>query len=359
MGQSRVRGEVRAFACQQCRHLVYFDNARCLHCGSALGFLPEPREVVVVEPVGGAIFATPLADAARRWWRCLNASWGCNWMVPVDGDSMWCASCRLTRVRPDTSDPAAVQALMDTEAAKRLLVFELGELGLPVVERSVDAPEGLAFDLVFAPGAPARTGHQGGLITINLQEADDAYREHLRHDLGESYRTMLGHLRHEIGHHYWPGLVERAGRIDEFRAVFGDERDDYGDAITQHYQGTPTTGWIDEHVSAYASVHPWEDWAETFAHYIHIRDTLQTASAFGIRTTDPVVDGRPVPIGAQPPPEDLAAAEFDAILAAWLPLTYALNAVNRSMGHRDFYPFMLPPQAVLKLRFVHEVVTRR
>ena len=280
---------------------MYFDNTRCLTCGRELGFLPGPREIVVVERVDGASFATPFLDPDARWWRCLNASWGCNWMVPADSGETWCASCRLTRGRPDTADVSAVQAWMDTEAAKRLLVFQLGELGLPVVGRSADAPEGLVFDLVYVPGGTVQTGHQAGLVTIDLQEADDAYREHLRRGLQEPYRTMLGHLRHEIGHYYWPSLVVHGGWIDGFRALFGDERVDYAGAIARHHQAAPTTGWEDDHVSAYASVHPWEDWAETFAHYVHIRDTIQTAGAFGIRMADPEVDGARVPVGAASP----------------------------------------------------------
>ena len=332
---------------------------QCPTCGRALGYLPGPREVVVVEPVDGAAFATPFLDAGSRWWRCLNASWGCNWLIPAGCGETWCASCRLTRGRPDTADVAAVQAWMDTEAAKRLLVFQLGELGLPVVDRSADAPDGLAFDLVYVPGGTVQTGHLAGLVTIDLQEADDAYREHVRHDLGEPYRTMLGHLRHEIGHYYWPSLVAGAGWIDGFRELFGDERIDYGGAIAQHPERAPATAWRDDHVSAYASVHPWEDWAETFAHYIHIRDTIQTASAFGIRMTDPVVDGAAVPVGPRPPPTAPVETDFDAILGPWLPLTHALNAVNRSMGQHDLYPFVLTPRVIRKLSFVHDRVSRR
>jgi hypothetical protein len=279
-------------------------------------------------------------------------------MVPADSGETWCASCRLTRGRPDTADVSAVQAWMDTEAAKRLLVFQLGELGLPIVGRSADAPEGLVFDLVYVPGGTVQTGHQAGVVTIDLQEADDAYREHLRHDLGEPYRTMLGHLRHEIGHYYWSSLVDRAGWIDGFRSLFGDERIDYGVAMARHQHAAPPTGWSSDHVSAYASAHPWEDWAETFAHYVHIRDTIQTAGAFGIRMTDPVVDGGVVPVGARPAPT-ATETDFDAIVAAWLPLTYALNAVNRSMGQRDLYPFVLTPNVIRKLSFVHDRVTRR
>ena len=91
-------------------------------------------------------------------------------------------------------------------------------------------------------------------------------------------------------------------------------------------------------------MHPWEDWAETFAHYLHIWDTLQTAGAYGVRV------GR----RAGPAPD---ADDFRALLDDWLPLTYALNALSRSMGRDDLYPFVLPAPVVDKLAFVHERVT--
>ena len=169
----------------------------------------------------------------------------------------------------------------------------------------------------------------------------------MRVDLGEPYRTVLGHLRHEIGHYYWPWLVERAGHLDAYRARFGDERLDYGEAIDQHYREGPPADWPDRYVSSYATMHPWEDWAETFAHYLHIRDTLQTAAAFGIEVHGAAVDADPAEVDGD---EDIAT-----ILAEWFPLTYALNAVERSMGKDDLYPFVLAPEVVAKIGFVHEM----
>ena len=92
---------------------------------------------------------------------------------------------------------------------------------------------------------------------------------------------------------------------------------------------------------AYATMHPWEDWAETFAHYLHIRDMLQTAVAYGVSVYGPAV---PPPTRRRctriPAPR---ASDLRALLEAWLPLTYALNAINRSMGDDDLYPFVLAP----------------
>jgi hypothetical protein len=91
-------------------------------------------------------------------------------------------------------------------------------------------------------------------------------------------------------------------------------------------------------------MHPWEDWAETFAHYLHIRDTLETAHAYGVKALSAA------------PPSDPARTPIDALLAEWLPLTYALNALNRSMGSGDLYPFVLAPRVIAKLGFVHDLV---
>jgi hypothetical protein len=170
--------------------------------------------------------------------------------------------------------------------------------------------------------------------------------------MGEPYRTMLGHIRHETGHYYWEVLVDQAGedRLRRFRELFGDERDSYADAIQRHYDQGPPADWPEHYVSAYATMHPWEDWAETFAHYLHIRDTLQTAASYGIEVHAPEEE-----LSAEPT-EEVEEEPFSAILDEWLPLTYALNAVNRSMGSPDLYPFVLPPAVVEKLTWVHQIV---
>jgi hypothetical protein len=101
-------------------------------------------------------------------------------------------------------------------------------------------------------------------------------------------------------------------------------------------------------------MHPWEDWAETFAHYLHIRDTLQTAQSFGLVVAGPAEAADPALMAV--PPVDPGSERFSTVLDAWLPLTYALNAVNRSMGRDDLYPFTLAPVVIEKLSFVHERV---
>jgi hypothetical protein len=337
---------MRAFACPRCGNLVFFENNACLRCGVGLGFDHDIGELVV-------------ADGRQR---CINATQlGCNWLMETTAGpgppEERCRSCRLTRTIPGPREED-VAALTDVERAKRRLVFQLDEIRLPVAPRLEPDGPGLAFDLLSSQLGPVTTGHEDGVITIDVAESDHAHRESLRHQLGEPYRTVLGHLRHEIGHYYWPLLVDNDPLLARSRDCFGDERLDYGEALARHYADGPPADWASTYVSAYATMHPWEDWAETFAHYLHILDTLQTAAAFGMLVTGPAVVADSVgdPTLVAVPNPDLDHGDFDAIVGEWLPLTYALNAVNRSMGRDDLYPFVLPPAVLDKLVFVHELV---
>ena len=232
-------------------------------------------------------------------------------------------------------------------------------LGCPVENKYDDPEHGLAYDFLASPddpeAPPVLTGHADGVITLNIAEADDVERERRRHDLHEPYRTLLGHFRHEVGHYYWDRLIKDTPRIDLFRERFGDEREDYAQALQRHYQQGAPVDWQERFVSAYASSHPWEDWAETWAHYLHMTDTLETAAACGLslrpgRTDEPTLKTPP------PAPGSRRFASFDRVIESWFPLTYVLNNLNRGMGLPDGYPFVLSRPAVDKLRFVHETL---
>jgi hypothetical protein len=333
---------MRAFTCGHCGQLVFFENSLCLRCSTPLGFAPWLLDVVA-------------RDAEHPDWvglrQCSNAgSAHCNWMLEPGDPGPLCRSCRLTRTRPSDRDLEGLEQFAAAEAAKRRLLFQLLDLGLPV------EAGGLSFDLLSSRTGPVVTGHADGLITIDLAESDDARREQRRAELDEPYRTLLGHFRHEVGHFVWPMLVEQAGdgRLKRCRELFGDERADYGEALERHYAVGAPADWNERHVSTYATSHPWEDWAETWAHYLHIRDTLQTAGAFRLfvggprGAADPGLVAVPAAEPERPP--------FQTLIGDWLPLTYALNAVNRSMGRGDLYPFTLAPIVIDKLSFVHERV---
>jgi hypothetical protein len=339
---------VRAFTCPDCFSLVPFESTHCLVSDSDLGYSRADRAMRVLHDgrtAGGLV-------------RCNNSDIAaCNWLTTPD--EPLCDCCRLTRTRPADGDTAALPMFARTEAAKRRLLYPLDDLGLPVVGRDGkdgDSEGGLAFDLLSSAHENVVIGHASGVVTIDLAEGDDGYREQLRIRLAEPYRTMLGHLRHETGHWYWEVLVDRPGNTDAFRALFGDERVSYADALEQHYGGEPPAGWEERYVSTYATAHPWEDWAESFAHYLHIRDTEQTAAAYGLVVEGPDDAAAPpaAPLDAVPSEQP---STFEEIVETWLPLTYALNAVNRSMGANDLYPFVLAPTVLEKLRFVHDLVS--
>ena len=272
----------------------------------------------------------------------------CNWALAYDDPEGLCRSCRLTKTIPNLSKPGNDQLWYRMESAKRRLVYTLDQLGLP--------QDGLSFELLEdAPdGTKVMTGHAGGVITINLAEADDAERVKRRLALNEPYRTVLGHFRHESGHFYWDQLVKDSPRLARFREVFGDEQADYQAAVKRHYdQGAPA-GWQNDFVSAYATMHPWEDWAETWAHYLHMLDTLETAAATGISIQPPRNDEPAMSQVVDPIQE--SDVPFGKMMDAWGTITYVLNNLNRGLGNEDAYPFVLSPASTAKIRFVHDTI---
>lgn len=350
---------MKVFHCDHCGALVFFENVRCVKCDHALAYLPDLEVVGSLNQVGENLWTSPLPRSRGRKYRlCENEVRHnvCNWTVPAEESEPLCRSCRLTQVIPDLGVPGHREAWYRLESAKRRLVYSLLRLGCPLESKLEDPQRGLAFEfLAPAPGAaPVTTGHASGVITVNIAEADDAERERRRVELHEPYRTLLGHLRHEVGHYYWQRLVEGTPRIDRFRELFGDERREYGQALQAHYRNGPPADWQERFVSAYAASHPWEDWAETWAHYLHMTDTLEIAAACGLslrprRADEPALNQPTVPTGD-------GRAPLDKVVADWHSLTYVLNNLSRSLGQADAYPFVLSPAAIEKLRFVHQTV---
>jgi len=349
---------MRVFTCDSCGQLVFFDNSQCLRCHSPLGYVHQRRDVVALTEVAPD-HLVDLSSPVRAWQRCAtHVVTGCNWLVPA-GSNALCESCVLTRTRPADGDAEGVAELLHGEMAKRRLIFQLAELGLPIVPRDEQARKGLAFDLLSSAETKVITGHDNGIITLDLAEADPEHREHLRQQLSEPYRTLLGHFRHEIGHYYWPILVNDPDVLEACRVLFGDDREDYALAMKRHYDAPPDLdrSWSGTHISHYATMHPFEDWAETFAHYLHILDTLQTADSFGLGATITAGQRRAHRTGAHPTRPD-STTSFGDVIDNWLELSYALNQINRSMGHDDLYPFVLAPKVIRKLAFVDHMVHR-
>ncbi len=112
----------------------------------------------------------------------------------------------------------------------------------------------------------------------------------MRVQMHEPYRTLLGHFRHEVGHYYWDRLIAETRWQEGYRNLFGDERASYADALDHHYKNGAPDNWQESSVSAYATMHPWEDWAETWAHYLHMMDAVDTALGFGMSARDMELD---------------------------------------------------------------------
>src|SRR5215475_3376050 len=342
---------MKLFECQHCGQPLYFENNHCEGCNHRLGYLPSKEVMAALEEDRG--LWRPLANRKSRFRFCANAEHGvCNWLIAADSPDNFCAACRHNRMIPDLSVPGNAEHWRKIEIAKHRLFYTLLKLRLPLTTRNED-PDGLAFDFLAEPAAsaPIVTGHSGGLITINLAEADDSERERQRSQMGEPYRTLLGHFRHESAHYYWDHLVRDTPKIEEFRRIFGDERQDYANALQLHYSNGPPRDWPHHFVTAYASAHPWEDFAETWVHYFHMVDTLETANAFGLRMRPKLKKSADLSVAVDFDPH---TAEMDRIIDAWLPLTFAVNSINRSMGISDLYPFVLEPPVIVKLAFVHE-----
>ena len=341
--------------CDGCGKLLQFEKIACPRCGAPLGFMPGAMALTTLAARDDGTVA-PAARPEEAWRRCVNAeAVDCNWLVPVDAADPRCPSCRLNRNLADMNVPGHREKWRALECAKRRLLYAMRRFDMPIASQKDGVARGLAFDfLEGSRGAPVMTGHANGLITINISEADSAERERQRIALGEPYRTLLGHMRHEAGHFYQEVLVTDAGRIDECRAIFGDERESYAEAIERYYAEGPKPGWEDAYVSAYATMHPWEDFAETWTHYLHMVDTLDTGAGFGL-SVNPVVGEDP---------RDAAVIDFDpyrvedvlSLARAWLPLTAAVNSLNRSMGQPDLYPFDPSPNVIEKVRFIHDIL---
>jgi hypothetical protein len=335
--------------CPACNSFAFIDQLECSNCGTEIGYRYTTLSYLPVSPEG-------TVSDGETWRTCSNRPWGCNWLVADSEESGRCFSCRLSRRLPDRTDTIAWEKLNDTGVAKRRLLVQLMQLGLPITPY-FEREGGLGFDLLSSfSGQRVSIGHANGIITIDLAETLDAYRESLRVRLGEPYRTMLGHFRHEIGHYYQGVLLTGDEQWDACRALFGNERASYRDAISRHYKEGAPENWAESFISEYATMHPWEDFAESFAHYLHISGTLATAAAAGVVLSAERVAG--IIDHDIVPQHSYSEFGIDRMLEDWRWLSLMFNRVNRTMGLGDLYPFTLTDPVKAKLRFVHEIIVR-
>jgi hypothetical protein len=333
---------MKRFSCS-CGAPVFFDNRVCTACGAALGFDAERLEMTALAAVAGGGWQD---SAGKRFRNCRNQLEhdNCNWLVDAGDSHDYCISCRLNRTIPNLATGENHASWQRIEEAKRRLVYSLLWLDLPVLRQTRGWPQGLLFDFIEIPDRAGTdddavmTGHRDGVITINVAEADDVFRAMQRKQMNEAYRTLLGHFRHESGHYYFDYLVGDDATLQHCRQLFGDERRDYQAALDHYYQYGPLPDWQSAYISAYSSAHPSEDWAECWAHYLHMLDCLETAAAYGLL--------KPLAWGDN----------LDGWLGEWPQFTVLLNELNRAMGLRDAYPFVVSSTVADKLRFIHHLL---
>ncbi len=347
---------MKLFHCGHCNYPVYFENVVCSNCQNWLGYSSDEDRMIALAP--GQTSWQPYANTTQSYRYCGNhAHQACNWIIPQDDPTGLCDACDLNRTVPDLSDPKKLREWQQLEEAKHRMVYALLRLGLPVRDQMEAPDRGLAFDFLADEDAKEHvmTGHDDGLITLNVDEADSVNREATRIQMNEKYRTLIGHFRHEVGHYFWDQLVATNGPLLEaFRRLFGDEREDYGEALQRHYNQGPPANWQAHYISEYATTHPWEDWAETWAHYLHLLDMVETAHSFGM-SIDPAESPDKM-MNAKADFDPYQNPDMERILKVGVPLTFAINSLNRGMGRPDLYPFVINASVREKLAYVNKVV---
>jgi len=350
---------MKLFTCTNCNYPVYFENTFCIHCNASLGFDTEMLQPVALTVENDGLFFIAGRKKKKLYKYCSNYQYGvCNWLLTADDTSLFCKACSINRTIPDLGNPEYVNRWSAIELAKHRLVYQLLRMKLPVISKGQNEQTGLAFDFKAnesnKDSDKILTGHDNGVITINIDEADDIEREMARRQMDEVYRTLLGHFRHEIGHYYWDRLINNTSNLEKYRSVFGDDTVDYAEALQKHYKEGAPVNWNENYISMYATAHPWEDWAETWAHYMHIIDTLETAYSFGMSVNPMVPASQKLSVEIKKDP--YVIGDFETIFQLWIPLTFAMNSLNRSMGLKDIYPFIISAPVKQKMKFIHELV---
>ena len=346
---------MKYFACGSCQKQIFFSKTTCDHCSVRIGYVAERKEMLSFKEVTADIWqALDIHVRGEEFKPCYNYQnyHVCNWVLPQGSDEIYCESCQLTYIIPQLDKEENIIYWRRLEHAKQRFLYLAQRLNImPKPKRHDQDRFGLRFNFLMPLNdQPVMTGHGQGIITLNAHEANVVYRETTRINMGENYRTLLGHFRHESGHYYFY-LIEnlRPDLLDEFRTYFGDERQDYAAALNQHYENGPPTDWEQSYISTYASAHPWEDWAETWAHYLHMMETLETAYYAGLAVNADQPDLSNLIMNECP----IGSNNFEHLLESWITLTFNLNALNRSIGLEDAYPFNLSEIVKDKLRFIH------
>lgn len=333
---------------------MYFENEKCENCGHLSGFLDQTRKMLTFDVEGTAL----IADQNKKEYKyCKNKNYGvCNWVLEKEDEHEYCQACQLNRTIPNLSSTKNFEKWRQLEIAKHRLIYQLQKIGLEISSKAENEKEGFCFDFVARNNnTNLMTGHASGVITILLREADSVERERIRKELREPYRTLIGHLRHEVGHYFWDRLVyPNKEALNDFREIFGNEEESYADALQTYYKEGAPADWQKSFISKYATSHPWEDWAETWAHYLHVMDMVETAYFFGV-DVNPIDEGQ-VKMSADVSYDPYTIEDFEVIVNTCIPLSFAVNSINRAMGVPDVYPFVINPGVIAKMKFIHKLL---
>jgi len=343
---------MKIFQCDNCQYVLFFENSYCDNCDHLCGYHDKSQKMLTFDPKP----STLISDAKGLPYKyCKNKDYDvCNWLLPADDAEDFCTACQLNRIIPNLSEEKNLYKWHKLEIAKHRLIYQLQRLQLPLISKQ-KVSNGMAFDFVQKhEKSQLMTGHAYGIITILLREADTVFLEQTRKQLLEPYRTLIGHLRHEVGHYFWDLIISNEeDRLTHFREIFGDEREDYSLSLKEYYRDGASVDWQQTYISKYASAHPWEDWAETWAHYLHIMDMVETAYYFGI-SAQPKISKQSMNLKVSFDPYKVM--EFDSILQTCVPLSFAVNSINRAMGVPDVYPFVVSKTVAEKMKYIHQLM---
>ena len=348
---------MRLFACDHCGNTIYFENVVCEYCGHQLGYLPRHNALVALVEDGGLWSTRSFPDDSYVF--CVNAKDGaCNWLITAEPDGdIFCVACRHDLTIPPLDDPVSLKRWQAIQRAKKRLFYSLLRLGMPLETRGENHACGLGFR--FPTGIPAKSdgvsgGHGSGVITIALTEADDVDGEARRAATEQPHRTMLERFRQEIGRYYWDLLIAGTPRLKRFAKAFGGAGQDRM-LQTPHAPRSPQ-GPPRGQIRAYSTAHPRESFAESFAHYCHITDAVEVAAAFGVQSRPGRHGDKSAPAA---PFDPYASGTIEQLLENWTSVTSLLDNFNWSMGHPDAFPFVLSPEVIERLGFIHELVHER
>lgn len=343
---------MKIFQCDHCGHSLFFENYNCENCGNYSGYNDITQSMFTFDTRSEAL-VSPFDNLAYKY--CKNKEYeACNWLLEKSNPQDFCNACQLNRTIPDLHIDGNIEKWRKLENAKHRLVYQLQKIGVELPSK-LQHPDGICFDFVAQDEfASIMTGHSNGIITILLREADSVLREQMRKQFLEPYRTLIGHMRHEVGHYFFDRLVKNdANLLTDFRLLFGNEQVDYSDALEAYYKYGAPVDWKDSFISKYATSHPWEDWAETWAHYLHIMDIVETAYFFGMQTNP---KGTMQDMDAKVTFDPYTIKDFNEIIKVCIPLVFAINRINRAMGVPEVYPFTITPPVVKKMTFIHEIL---